>query len=182
MDNIVGNIQAIAKELDNAEKAAEKLKAKGGKASADKVAAAASSIEEYQGQWDSQAPYVFERLQEIDEQRLELIQKCLTQFQTSLDEVKNASSASVELCLNSLLNVQIVDEIQHFSMKAPGSIPATTTRERRMSRPQAPPPVQETSSMAPPAIPTLNVPEDRHSERSNSSKMTLVLSFYIAVG
>ncbi|KAF2664483.1 hypothetical protein BT63DRAFT_483188 [Microthyrium microscopicum] len=161
MENIQGNIGALARDFDNANKKVEKLNQKGGKAPADKVASAATEVEDSKSSWDSQAPYVFEKLQEVDEMRLELLQKCLTQFLTFTDETKNSSSASVEQCLNSLLNVQVSDEIQHFSMKAPGSIPAV--RERRMSRPQAPPSFAETSSLAPPSIPA-----DAASMRSDS--------------
>jgi hypothetical protein len=169
MENILGNIQTIAKDVDNATKRAEKLKEKGGKAAADKVASAATEVEDAQGQWDSQAPYVFERLQEIDELRLELIQKCLTQFHTYTDEVEKFSSASVEQCLNSILNVQLADEIQQFALKGPSSVP--TLRERRGSRPQPPPTIPETSTLQPPALPR----GDTDSQRSASSKSVVNL-------
>lgn len=164
METILGNIQALAKDVEAATKRAEKLNSKGGKADAQKVANAASGVEDAELHWDSQAPYVFERLQEIDEIRLELLQKTLTQFQTYADEAKNSASASLEECLNALLNVQLADEIVLFAQKSRqgGSI----TRERRMSRPQQPV-FQESSSLAPPPVPSQH---DASSIRSGSCK------------
>jgi hypothetical protein len=169
MESILGNINALAKDVDNANKKAEKLNSKGGKADAQKVANAVSTVEDAEGQWDSQAPYVFERLQEVDELRLELLQKCLTQFQTYADETRNSTSASVEECLNALLNVQLADEIVLFSQKVRQGGP--TVRERRMSRPQQPN-FAESSSLAPPPIPSQH---DAASIRSGSCKLLYLM-------
>jgi hypothetical protein len=168
MSTVTGNIQSIAKEFDNANKRADKLRDKGGKAAADKVASAASSVEDAKGQWDSQAPYVFERLQAVDEARLDNLRNCLTQFQTHVIEAATSMTSGAEECLNSVLNVQSAVEIQHFSMRAPGSAP-TTTRERRQSRPQ-PYTAPTTNSLAPPSIPRTTSTEDAASQRSSSCK------------
>jgi hypothetical protein len=175
MESILGNIQALAKDVDNANKRQEKLNSKGGKADAQKVASAATSVEDAELQWDSQAPYVFERLQEVDEVRLELLQKCLTQFQTFADETRNSASASLEECLNALLNIQIADDVVLFSQRAQqGAVP--TIRERRMSRSQQPVP-SESSTLAPPPLPAQH---DAASIRSGSCKLSSIayVSFF----
>ena len=76
-----GNLAAMAKEVDNAQKKADKLSQKGGKAPADKVAAASLEVENANNQWESQAPYIFEKLQEVDESRLNHLRDVLTQFE-----------------------------------------------------------------------------------------------------
>jgi hypothetical protein len=120
-----GNLMSLAKELEDANKAAKKLREKGGKASADKVANAASTVENAQSQWDSQAPYVFEQLQAADESRLNHLRDVLTQYQTHVIESDSSVNSSAEECLNALLNVQVADEIKTFAMKTSGAQPST---------------------------------------------------------
>jgi len=175
MANISGNLRAIAKETDNATKKAEKLREKGGKAVAGKVASAATEVENAQGQWDSQAPYVFERLQAIDEARVDHQRNGLTQFQTHVIECFSATGNSAEECLNALLNVQTADEITTFAIKTTRSLPTittnTSTSERRKStiqEPVPPPTTDAGSSLAP--VPSLPRPDEMSSNRSSSSK------------
>lgn len=141
----------------------------GSKAAVDKVASAASSVEDARGQWDSEAPLVFEKLQEVDEMRWDQLRNSLTQLETYASDMSNSNSAAIQECLNVLLEVQTADEIQHFSMKAPGSVPqAPPSRhsERRMSM-AAQPSLSASTSLAPPVPP---LKEDAGSQRSNSSK------------
>jgi predicted nucleic acid-binding Zn-ribbon protein len=166
---VITNLHATVKEIDNASKRAEKLKSMGSKASADKVASAASSVEDAKGQWESEAPLVFEKLQEVDEMRWDHLRNSLTQLETYASDMSNANSAAIQECLNALLEVQTADEIQHFSMKAPGSTPqAPPSRhsERRLSQP-AQPSLSASTSLAPPVPP---LKEEAGSQRSNSSK------------
>ena len=123
--NMSGNLTSLAKDLEDANKAAKKLREKGGKASADKVANAVSTVESAQGQWDSQAPYVFEGLQAADEGRLNHLRDVLTQYQTHVIESVSSVSSSAEECLNALLNVQVADEIKTFAMKTSAAQPST---------------------------------------------------------
>lgn len=134
MNNMLGNIQALAKELEKAEQKAGKLQEKGGRADVDKVASAANEVENAQGQWESQAPYVFERLQELDEQRLENLRNALTQYTTYAIESQNAGTSTAEECLNALLNVQTIDEIQTFAMKSTTNPPRTSRLDPPGSR------------------------------------------------
>jgi F-BAR domain only protein len=169
---VISNLQHTAREIDNASKRAEKLKDKGAKAATDRVANAASSIQDARGQWDSEAPLVFEKLQEVDELRWDNLRNSLTQLETYASDMSNANSAAIQECLNALLEVQTADEIQHFSMKTPGGVPQSPPsrygeRERRLS--QAAPPSNSLSASATLAPPVPSI-EEALSQRSNSSK------------
>jgi hypothetical protein len=194
MANITGNLRAIAKEADNAHKKQAKLNEKGGKAAAGKVASAASEVEAAQGQWDSQAPYVFERLQAVDEARVDHQRNGLTQFQTHVIECFSATGSSAEECLNALLNVQTADEITTFAIKTTRSLPAvapttgastgtstmgslmstTATQERRKSLRQEsmppPPPTTDAGSSLHP-IPSVPRQDEAASNRSGSGEV-----------
>jgi F-BAR domain only protein len=174
MANISGNLRAIAKETDSANKKAEKLREKGGKAAAGKVASAATEVENAQGQWDSQAPYVFERLQAVDEARVDHQRNGLTQFQTHVIECFSAVGSSAEECLNALLNIQTADEITTFALKTTRSLPTITTtasgrRKSTVQEPVAPPTTDAGSSLAP--VPSLPRQDEISSNRSGSSRM-----------
>lgn len=116
MGNISGNLSAIAKELRDAQKKAQKADAKGG----DKAENARTNVDDATAQWESQAPFVFEQLQALDESRVNHLRDVLTQFQThEIDQIER-SRATAESCLNALLNVETADEIKTFAMKAKG--------------------------------------------------------------
>ncbi|KAK5008823.1 hypothetical protein LTR60_005347, partial [Cryomyces antarcticus] len=55
MSTIQGNLAAMAREIDGAQKKADKLKEKGAKAAAGKVANATSDVDNARSQWASQA-------------------------------------------------------------------------------------------------------------------------------
>jgi hypothetical protein len=168
MTNIIGNIQAIAKDLENAQKKSDKLSGKGGKADAGKVASAASGVETALGQWESQAPYVFERLQAVDEARVDNMRNVLTQYQTYIIEAGSSLSGSAEDSLNALLNVQTADEIKTFVMKSTKTLPRSQRRQSMRQELPPPPTTDAGSSLAP--VPSLTRPDDESSHRSNSCK------------
>lgn len=163
MGNIQGNLTAIAKDIDTAQKKQAKLRDKGSKAKASAVADAVQDIEKAELQWDSQAPYVFEQLQAIDETRLNHLRDALTQFQTlEVDQVER-SRTTTEDALNAMLNIETADEIQTWSL--------------RMRSGEAPPPSRKLSStggtpsrgLAPPPIPgpaSPTAPDDNRSQKS----------------
>jgi len=161
---VVHNIQKTAKEVDEAQKRADKLQEKGDKAPADKVAVAASEVEKAMGGWNSEAPLVFESLQEVDEARWDHFKNSLIQLETYASDMSNSNATAITECLNSLLEVQTADEIQQYTIRAPTAIPQTTARERRMSQ-AAPSNFSAFTSLAPP-VPA--VPEDMRSQRSAS--------------
>lgn len=133
MSTIQGNLAAVAKELDAAQKRAERMR--GGKSSAIKIAEAISSAEAISQEWQNQAPYVFEQLQALDESRINHLRDVLTQLQThEVDQVER-SRISAETCLNTLLNVDTKEEISAFVARTSAGAPTMqpNTRSRTAS-------------------------------------------------
>ena len=116
---IQGNLAAVAKDLDGAQKKAQKLA--GSKANANKVANATSDVDVANQAWDSQAPYVFEQLQALDESRVNHLRDVLTQFETHEVDLVERNRITAESCLNALLNVNTADEISTFVARNAGS-------------------------------------------------------------
>jgi hypothetical protein len=154
MGNIQGNLTAIAKDIDAAQKKQGKLRDKGPKAKASAVADAVQDIERAELQWDSQAPYVFEQLQAIDETRLNHLRDVLTQFQThEVDQVER-SRATAEETLNAMLNIETADEIQTWSLRMRSGegpqpsrkLSATATPARNLAPPPIPGPASPTAA------------------------------------
>lgn len=160
MSNIGGNLASMAKEIDAAQKKVEKLRLKGEKAAADKVGNAIADVENAQSQWDSQAPFVFEKLQDVDESRCDRLRDLLTQFQThEIDQVER-NRVSAEECLNSILNIETADEIKTWSIRVISGKPKL---ERPPARGQA------SSSLAPPRTPS-HKGDDSSSQKSGSGE------------
>lgn len=187
ISTIQGNLAAMAKELEEAQKKSEKLQAKAGRADTKKVSSAVSGVQDSSQQWESQAPYVFEQLQALDESRVNHLRDCLTQLQTHEVDQLERSRVTAESTLNVLLNVSTADEVSAFVARMSGGLP--TMRPRRQSRPgsnpapssPAPPtpampssvprtPVQSSeapsSSLAPPTPAPSRSIDDGRSERS----------------
>ncbi|KAF2445506.1 hypothetical protein P171DRAFT_430911 [Karstenula rhodostoma CBS 690.94] len=164
MSTITGNLSSIARDIDTAKKKAEKLREKGAKAKASAVASAVADVENATMQWESQAPYVFEKLQAVDESRLNHLRDALTQFQThEVDQVER-NRISAEETLNVLLNIETADEIQTWALRMrSGEKPPLAIRKSSSvgtpSRSLAPPP------MPPP--PMMQADDDR-SQKSGS--------------
>ena len=118
MSTIQGNLASVAKDFDNAHRKAGKLS--GGKSSANKVANATSDVEAANQQWESQAPYVFEQLQSLDETRINHLRDVLTQLETHEVDLVERNRISAESCLNALLNINTADEISTFVAKVSG--------------------------------------------------------------
>lgn len=134
MSTIQGNLAALARDVETAEKKAEKLKGgRSGKASSNKVANATSDYELANQQWESQAPYVYEQLQALDEGRVNHLRDALTQLQThELDSVTKSRS-SAETCLNILLSVNTSEEISAFVAMSSGGRPTIHPRPKSRS-------------------------------------------------
>ena len=158
MNTIQGNLASVGKDLEVAQKKAEKVK--GGKSST-KMANATSDVEMAHQQWESQAPYVFERLQALDETRVNFLRDVLTQLQThEIDQVeKNRTNA--ETCLNVLLNVTTADEISNFVAKVSGRRESTSPRLKSRST---------TSNVLRPVTPS-RAQDDGRSEMSTVSAL-----------
>jgi hypothetical protein len=165
MATIQGNLATMAKELEDAKKGAEKLSKKGSKANASKVDSAAQKLEAAAQQWDSQAPFVFEKLQAVDETRTNHLRDVLTQFMTHEADQVERSRINAETTLNSLLEVDTALEIHNFAQNV-------TQGRPRLERT----PVQRTSSttasstLAPPgSSPSVDDDGSMHSGRQESS-------------
>lgn len=158
MSAVQGNLAAMAKEIEGAQKKADKLRDKGGKASAGKVANASSDLENATQQWESQAPFIFERLQALDESRLNHLRDVLTQLEThEVDQVER-NRQTAESCLNVLLNVETADEIKAFSIRAAGGRPGAAPGPKRKEA--------TGSTLSPPST---GIIDDGASERSGTS-------------
>ena len=118
VSTVQGNLAAVAKDVDGAHKRAAKLST--GKSSANKVANATSDVEAANQQWESQAPYVFEQLQALDEGRVNHLRDVLTQLETHEVDLVERNRITAETCLNALLNVDTSDEISTFVARISG--------------------------------------------------------------
>ena len=128
MSTIQGNLASVAREVESARKKADKVQ--GGKASSNKAANATSDVEHAAQQWDSQAPYVFEQLQALDESRVNHLRDVLTQLQThEVDQVER-NRVSAESCLNAILNLNTADEISTFVARRSQSAPSMSPRPK----------------------------------------------------
>ncbi|KAH9861487.1 hypothetical protein J1614_011234 [Plenodomus biglobosus] len=162
MGNISGNLTAIAKDIDAAQKKVAKLRDKGAKAKASAVGDAVQDVEKAELAWDSQAPYVFEQLQAIDETRLNHLRDALTQFQThEVDQVERSQATAAET-LNTLLNIETADEIQTWALRMrSGELPQPS---RKLSNATTP-----SRSLAPPSGPPApSAADDDRSQKSGS--------------
>lgn len=160
MTTMQGNLQALAKDYDAAQKKAEKLNQRGGKSDLNKVANASSDFENASSQWTSQAPYVFEALQAVDESRCNNLRDLLTQYETLEVDLVERNRKTAENTLNSLLNVETSNEIRTFAARntgsgtgATGRMPPAMQRPNRSSRSGPPPAASaaQAARLAPPS-------------------------------
>jgi len=154
MSTVQGNLSALAKDVERAQAKMEKARGKG-----DRVDAASVDVDAAQTQWESQAPYIFENLQALDESRLNHLRDVLTQFQTHEVDLVEKNRITAEQCLNVLLNVETRDEITTFALKAVQEKPTLANRKRSsVSTPMRSPPTTSGSSSG--LTPTVSRPED----------------------
>lgn len=156
IQTISSNLQTMAKELDDATEKSEKLSKKGSRANAQKVDQAASRLEAATHQWESQAPFVFETLQALDEQRINHLRDVLTQFETHEVDQATRTQAAAEEVLNTMLEMNTAQEIQNFAQRTVAGKPKV---ERKSTTRQS------STSAASPARPSTGH-EDNASEHS----------------
>ena len=121
ISTIQGNLASVARDVDTARKRADKIQS--GKTPQSKIDNATSDFNNANQQWDSQAPYVFEQLQALDENRVNHLRDVLTQFQTHEVDLVERNRVSAEGCLNAILNVNTSEEISTFVAKAAENAP-----------------------------------------------------------
>lgn len=164
MTTVQGHLNTLTTEIGSAQEKAEKLRRKGEKASVGKVAGASSSIEDATTEFQSQAPFVFEQLQALDEIRFNHLRDVLTQFQThEVDQVER-ERVIAESTLNSILNVETADEIKTWAerMKS-GGVPSLQAKDRSSRKTFVP-------AFPPTSPPILDEPEDNHSLKGGFSE------------
>ena len=126
MSTIQGNLVAISREVETSQKRAEKVK--GGRSGANKVAAASSDYIIANQQWNVQAPYVFEQLQALDENRVNHLRDVLTQLETHEVDRIERNRIAAETCLNVILNLNTADEISAFVARSSSGTPVVPAR------------------------------------------------------
>ncbi|KAK4034744.1 Muniscin C-terminal mu homology domain-containing protein [Parachaetomium inaequale] len=166
MHTISANLNTMARELDDATDKSEKLSRKGGRANAQKVDQAASRLESASQTWESQAPFVFETLQALDEQRINHLRDVLTQFETHEVDQATRTQAAAEEVLNVMLEVNTSQEIQNFVQKTTAGKPkierrSTTTRQQTPVTPTAAPPSITGDDISEHSAPRDNPPESK---------------------
>jgi hypothetical protein len=118
MKSLETNLGSIAKTVDSAEERAEKLRKRGQKAKPQQVAETASAVSNAHAEWDSQAPFVFEKLEVADEARCNNLRDALTRLQTlELDQAQSTMQAA-ENTLGLILDLSASDETKAFANKA----------------------------------------------------------------
>ncbi len=117
------NLQTMARELEDAQEKSDKLTRKGGKANVQKVDQATSKLESATQQWESQAPFIFESLQALDELRINHLRDVLTQLETHEVDQATRTQAAAEDAVNFMLEIDTAAEIQNFAHKVTAGKP-----------------------------------------------------------
>ncbi|EEP82361.1 conserved hypothetical protein [Uncinocarpus reesii 1704] len=164
MSGIQQDLSNLARSLDAAERKVSKFKDKGPKA-AGKSSTASSAAHEARAQWESRAPFVFEKLQEVDEHRLNHLRDVLTQFQTHEADQVERNRQSTESCLNALLTADTAEEIRSFALRASGG----RTVELETQQPPATAISEVETAPMEPLEPPPRINDDAASRRSSHS-------------
>lgn len=163
MTTTQGNLASMARDLESAQEKSDKLSKKGGKASTQKVEVATLQLHNARQQWDSQAPFIFETLQALDERRLNHLRDVLTQYQTHEADQIERNRVAVEETLAALLEVDTAEEIRAWSLSNTSGAAARRARGPSSVTSTVPAP----SSLRPPTIPaSIDNMSQRSSEQS----------------
>ncbi|CAK7262463.1 Suppressor of Profilin deletion [Sporothrix epigloea] len=167
MNVISANLQSMAKELDEAQAQTGKLSKKSGKSNAQKVDTASHRLEGATQQWETQAPFIFETLQALDEKRVNHLRDVMTQLQTHECEQVARSASVADAMLNLVLEIRTEDEIQNFAQQTIQGRPriqhrSTSTRHSSIAG--------SVSGGLPPPSPALQVPLSQHSQQLQQSQ------------
>lgn len=157
MNTISFNLGTMAKALEEAQNQSEKISRKGGKASTQKVDAASTKLESATQQWESQAPFIFESLQALDESRVNQLRDLLTQYQTHETDCAQRIQDKSADALAQVLEISSETEIHAFVNKATAGrarLPtrASTRRSSVAGSSMAPPSTGGSTNIPPPPI------------------------------
>ncbi|KAF6817102.1 Cytoskeletal protein syp1 [Colletotrichum plurivorum] len=165
MQTISANLTAMARDLEDAQKKTDALARKGPKTNAQKMADATARLEQATQQWDSQAPFIFETLQALDEQRVNQLRDLLTQYQThENDQAQRAQTRAVDT-LASMLEISTELEIASFKEKVISGRPRIEKRATA-SRQSSNVPTSQTLAPPPPPSSSLGHHDDDTSDHS----------------
>lgn len=128
MHTMSTNLATMARELEDAKEKVEKLSRKGGKASALKVDTATARLESASSQWESQAPFILETLQALDEQRCNHLRDVLTQFETHEVDQSDRLRASASDALATIVEADTSNEIENFANRVTAGKPKVERR------------------------------------------------------
>ncbi|EEY15122.1 conserved hypothetical protein [Verticillium alfalfae VaMs.102] len=159
-----GNLASMARDLDEAQKKVETLGKKGTKGNAQKLEAALSKLNSSTQQWDSSAPFIFESLQALDEQRVNQLRDLLTQYQTHESDQAQRSQATAAETLASMLEISTELEIASFQERATAGRPRLEKRPSTRQTSHTAGGHSQSQSLAPPNH--SQMADDTTSERS----------------
>ncbi|CRK43777.1 hypothetical protein BN1723_005827 [Verticillium longisporum] len=159
-----GNLSGMARDLDEAQKKVETLGKKGTKGNAQKLEAALSKLNSSTQQWDSSAPFIFESLQALDEQRVNQLRDLLTQYQTHESDQAQRSQATAAETLASMLEISTELEIASFQERATAGRPRLEKRPSTRQTSHTAAGQSQSQSLAPPNH--SQIADDTTSERS----------------
>ncbi|KAJ4153608.1 hypothetical protein LMH87_010090 [Akanthomyces muscarius] len=128
INTISANLTNLGRDLEDARDKAGKLNKKGGKTNAQKIDAASTKLESAQQEWDSQAPFVFETLQALDESRVNQLRDALTQYQTHESDQAQRTQTIAGETLAVTIEIETESEIRGFVHGTVGDRPAAPTR------------------------------------------------------
>lgn len=186
MTTMANNLTAIAKDLEESQDRVDKLTKKGGRANTSKVDAASSKLESATGQWESQAPFIFESLQALDESRVNNLRDLLTQYQTHESDSSQRVQENAMETLALMLEIDTNQEIQSFVNRATagkaklptrsstrqssfaGTTPSTPVPPSTADSTNLPPPSAHTTSPAPVPAPSSSHAGDDDMSENNS--------------
>ncbi|TEA14348.1 Cytoskeletal protein syp1 [Colletotrichum sidae] len=150
IQTISANLTSMARELEDAQKKTDALAKKGPKTNAQKMADATARLEQTTQQWESQAPFIFETLQALDEQRVNQLRDLLTQYQTHESDQAQRSLTKAADTLASMLEISTELEIASFKEKIVSGKPRLEKRVTTSRQSSGLPPSQTSQSLAPP--------------------------------
>lgn len=183
MQTMSTNLSTIAKELEDAKDKVEKLSKKGGKASALKVDTATARLESASSQWESQAPFILETLQALDEQRCNQLRDVLTQLETHEVDQSDRIRAAANDALATIIEADTAREIENFASRVTAGkqkverrtpmTERTPTVTRQSTATNVQPPSTADSSLAPPSTSFSQMEDNRsnHSAQEEKSGM-----------
>ncbi|CAI6091255.1 unnamed protein product [Clonostachys chloroleuca] len=166
INNISQNLAAMAKALEDAQHTTEKMAKKGGRPNPQKVTDATAKLESATQQWDSQAPFIFETLQALDESRINVLRDLLTQYQTHEADCAQKVQDNATEVLTQVIEVSTETEIRAFATRVTAGkarLPTRSSTRRSSVAGSTSAPPSTRGSAAPPSLrispePTPEVP------------------------